>query len=54
MYGAATMAGAGEGEIVVRVRAADHRDRQREQWPRTPTGDLAIVTEPLNLDDLLS
>lgn len=29
-------------------------DRPREQWPRTPTGDLAMVTEPLNLDDLLS
>lgn len=29
-------------------------DRPREQWPRTTTGDLAMVTEPLNLDDLLS
>ena len=29
-------------------------DRPREQWPRTPTGDLAMVTEPLDLDDLLS
>jgi len=29
-------------------------DRPREQWPRTSTGDLAMVTEPLNLDDLLS
>jgi len=29
-------------------------DRPREQWPRTATGDLAMVTEPLNLDDLLS
>jgi catechol 2,3-dioxygenase len=29
-------------------------DRPRDQWPRTPTGDLAMVTEPLNLDDLLS
>ena len=28
-------------------------DRPREQWPRTSTGDLAMVTEPLNLDDLL-
>lgn len=28
-------------------------DRPRDQWPRTPTGDLAMVTEPLNLDDLL-
>ncbi len=29
-------------------------DRPREQWPRTATRDLAMVTEPLNLDDLLS
>jgi len=29
-------------------------DRPREHWPRTPTGDLAMRTEPLNLDDLLS
>ena len=29
-------------------------DRPRDQWPRTLTGDLAMVTEPLNLDDLLS
>jgi catechol 2,3-dioxygenase len=29
-------------------------DRPREQWPRTSTGDLAMVTEPLNLADLLS
>ena len=29
-------------------------DRPREQWPRTATGDLAMGTEPLNLDDLLS
>ena len=29
-------------------------DRPRDQWPRTSTGDLAMVTEPLNLDDLLS
>jgi len=29
-------------------------DRPSEQWPRTSTGDLAMVTEPLNLDDLLS
>ena len=28
-------------------------DRPREQWPRTSTGDLAMVTEPLNLDGLL-
>ena len=29
-------------------------DRPGEQWPRTSTGDLAMVTEPLNLDDLLA
>ena len=29
-------------------------DRPRESWPRTTTGDLAMVTEPLNLDQLLS
>ena len=29
-------------------------DRPREQWPRTSTGDLAMVTEQLDLDDLLS
>ena len=29
-------------------------DRPRDQWPRTSTGDLAMVTGPLNLDDLLS
>jgi catechol 2,3-dioxygenase len=29
-------------------------DRPREQWPRTPKGDLAMVTQPLDLDDLLS
>jgi len=29
-------------------------DRPREQWPRAPTGGLAMITEPLNLDDLLS
>src|SRR4051812_24817930 len=28
-------------------------DRPREQWPRTPDGGLNMVTEPLNLEDLL-
>lgn len=28
-------------------------DRPREAWPRTPQGELAIVTRPLDLDDLL-
>ena len=28
-------------------------DRPREQWPRTPNGDLAMVTERLDLRDLL-
>ena len=29
-------------------------DRPRERWPRTPTGELAMFTHPLDLDDLLS
>ena len=29
-------------------------DRPHEKWPRTSTGDLAMGTEQLNLDDLLS
>ena len=28
-------------------------DRPREQWPRKANGDLAMVTEPLDLDQLL-
>jgi hypothetical protein len=28
-------------------------DRPREEWPRTPQGDLAMTTLPLDLDDLL-
>ncbi len=28
-------------------------DRPREEWPRTQNGELAMVTEPLNLDQLL-
>ena len=27
-------------------------DRPREEWPRYPDGTLAMVTEPLDLDDL--
>ena len=27
-------------------------DRPREEWPRTPNGDLAMVVEPLDLDQL--
>jgi catechol 2,3-dioxygenase len=30
-----------------------YRDRPREQWPRDGQGRLAMVTEPLDLDDLL-
>ena len=30
------------------------RDRPREQWPRTPGGELVMVTEPLDLSDLLA
>ena len=26
-----------------------YRDRPRDEWPRTPTGELAMVTEPLDL-----
>lgn len=29
-------------------------DRPKEKWPRTPTGELAMVTERLDLDDLLA
>jgi len=28
-------------------------DRPREQWPHTPNGQLAMVTNPLDLQDLL-
>ena len=28
-------------------------DRPRQEWPRTKIGELAMVTEPLNLDRLL-
>jgi len=28
-------------------------DRPRDQWPRTPEGGLAMVTEPLNVEGLL-
>jgi catechol 2,3-dioxygenase len=28
-------------------------DRPKAQWPRTPKGELAMVTERLDLDDLL-
>ena len=29
-------------------------DRPKEKWPRTPDGELAMVTRRLDLDDLLS
>ncbi len=29
-------------------------DRPKEQWPRTPTGELKMVTEPLDLESLLA
>ncbi|MGH7179593.1 MAG: VOC family protein [Tepidisphaeraceae bacterium] len=29
-------------------------DRPGDQWPRTPDGALAMITEPLNLEELLS
>jgi catechol 2,3-dioxygenase len=28
-------------------------DRPRDQWPRTPDGGIKMVTQPLDLDDLL-
>jgi catechol 2,3-dioxygenase len=31
-----------------------YRDRPREEWPRTPDGEVAMVTEPLDLHDLLA
>ena len=30
-----------------------YRDRPREQWPRTPNGELAMFTRVLDLDGLL-
>ena len=30
-----------------------YRDRPREQWPRTPDGQLAMTNDPLDLDGLL-
>ena len=31
-----------------------YRDRPQQQWPRTPDGGLAMVTEPLNINALLA
>ena len=31
-----------------------YRDRPREEWPRTPDGGLAMVTEPLDVKGLLA
>jgi catechol 2,3-dioxygenase len=31
-----------------------YRDRPREQWPRTPDGQLVMTNDPLDLDDLLN
>ena len=28
-------------------------DRPKESWPRSPKGELAMFTRPLDLDDLL-
>jgi catechol 2,3-dioxygenase len=28
-------------------------DRPSDEWPRTPNGDLAMLTEPLDLNQLL-
>jgi catechol 2,3-dioxygenase len=31
-----------------------YRDRPFHEWPRTPTGQLALVNLPLDVDALLS
>ena len=31
-----------------------YRDRPREQWPRTPDGDLAMVNAPIDFESLLA
>ena len=31
-----------------------YRDRPREQWPKNPDGSYAMVSDPLDLDDLLA
>jgi catechol 2,3-dioxygenase len=31
-----------------------YRDRSPHEWPRTPNGELAMVTQPLDLHDLLA
>jgi catechol 2,3-dioxygenase len=31
-----------------------YRDRPREEWPRTPSGELAMFTRALDLDGLLA
>jgi catechol 2,3-dioxygenase len=31
-----------------------YRDRPREEWPRDAQGGIAMVTEPLDLEDLLA
>ena len=31
-----------------------YRDRPQEEWPRTPSGDLAMTTRPLDLHALLA
>jgi len=31
-----------------------YHDRPREQWPRTPDGQIAMVSEPLDLNALLA
>lgn len=31
-----------------------YRDRPASEWPRTPTGELAMFTRPLDLDALLA
>jgi catechol 2,3-dioxygenase len=31
-----------------------YRDRPEDQWPRDPEGNLAMVTRPLDVEDLLA
>jgi catechol 2,3-dioxygenase len=31
-----------------------YRDRPKDEWPRSPNGELAMVTQPLNLERLLA
>jgi catechol 2,3-dioxygenase len=57
-----TIDGAGDHGVTEGVHCCDPDgnglelcwERPRERWPRTPTGELALVNEPLDLDELLN